>query len=87
MKTVHKFTIPIEDVAGVEMPGGAEILHVGVQRGVVCCWALIDTANKKVRRVFRVAGTGHPIEKNHGEFVGTVILAGGDLVFHIFDLG
>jgi hypothetical protein len=90
--TVWKFELRITDVQEVRMPRGAELLCVGTQAGtdgVVMLWARvgIDAARSQplaVRRI-RIAGTGHPDAT--GDYVGTVQLHGGALVFHVFDLG
>lgn len=86
-KTVWKFALPLEDVAGVDMPQGAHVLHVAAQHEVPTLWALVDPNAPLERRYFRFAGTGHPIKPEHaGRFVGTFFMAGGSLVWHLFEL-
>ncbi len=87
--SVWKFVLPIDDVVSVQMPARARVLSCGVQHGEVCVWAAVDTTAALVERRFRVAGTGHPLTliDASGPFVGTVMLHGGALVFHVFDLG
>lgn len=87
--TIYKYTIPTTDEPIIAMPRGARILSVDVQHGVPCLWAMVDPTAPKVARRFRLAGTGHPLaaEWTADRFVGTVILAGGMLVFHLFDGG
>jgi hypothetical protein len=50
-------------------------------------WALIDPCeNRKEKRSFRIAGTGHPIEyDDRMAFIGSVHMLGGSLVFHVFE--
>lgn len=88
MKTIYKYPLPIEDVVSIDMPVGAEVLTVQMQRGEPQLWALvpIDTWAPKERRLFRVAGTGHPIGSKVRRYIGTFQLLNGDLVFHVFEV-
>lgn len=87
MKTVWKFPIPTDDIVNIEMPQGAKVLHVDEQHGTPTMWALVDPNRKTTIRTFRFAGTGHPIDDGHADkFIGTFLLRGGSLVFHIFEI-
>ncbi|WP_435406250.1 DUF7352 domain-containing protein [Roseivirga pacifica] len=45
-------------------------------------------ANPKAFRELRIFGTGHAMDENfNGVHVGTYQIYGGDLVFHVFDMG
>jgi len=84
MRTIHKYILsPYNEK--VDMLAGAKILHVGVQRGAICIWAEVDTSAKFVERRFGVYGTGHTMPTEPGKYIGTVMLADGDLVFHIYE--
>ena len=86
-KSIWKFPVDAVDLFGVEMPEGAEILSVQVQRGTPCVWAMVDPGRKKETRNFVVYGTGHPVSNSGAKkFIGTFQLGGGDLVFHLFEL-
>lgn len=89
LKTIWKFQLDHRKQQ-VLMPEGAEMLSVGLQGGIdagsVCLWAMVDPDSPKVTRHIKWVGTGHPTE-GEGKFIGTVILEGGALVFHFFDLG
>lgn len=88
MYQVWKFPFNVTDRIAITMPKSARILSVDLQRGQPCVWALIDPEKPKRKRRFRLAGTGHPIPYEECErFVGTFQMRGGDLVFHLFDLG
>lgn len=86
-RRVYKYPLPIEDLVTIEMPEGARVLHVGEQQDRAFLWALVDPYAPKEVRSFRVAGTGHAI---HGfcrhPHVGTFLMKGGHLVFHVFDM-
>jgi hypothetical protein len=82
---IWKFLLEVTDRAGVLMPQGAEILHVGVQGTNIYVWAKIDTKATTSMRWFYVVGTGHDMPLKAGQYLGTVHLRNGALVFHIFE--
>lgn len=89
-RVVYKYAAPIEDSFSLELPVGAEILHLDAQRDVPCLWALVDPSDnaKKEARVFFYVGTGHkhPARFWRGlKHVGTVQLESGSLVYHLFE--
>lgn len=87
MKTVWKFPIEPADHFTLEMPADAEILDIQVQHREVQLWALVNPKAKLERRVFRLAGTGHPIEEGDElRYVASFQLHNGDLVFHVFEV-
>ena len=92
MLTVYKYKLQTTNYTRLELPMGAKLLHVAAQAvpggdDAICLWALVDPTAKTESKIFRVAGTGHPIEnEERWRFIGTVFLFGGDLVFHIFEL-
>lgn len=90
---VFKYPLLIEGYQTVEMPAGAVVLHVGVERGVPCAWALVDPEREPVTRVFRTVGTGHELnipedEREHEhlahEHLGTYEIGEGAFVGHVF---
>lgn len=85
MRAVFKYEVPIRDVVTIRMPANAKVLHVATQHGFPFLWALVDTDAPIVRRRFRVAGTGHPIE-GALTHVGSLLLEVDALVFHVFEI-
>lgn len=85
VQTVWKFSIDLGSDEPVLMPKGAQVLHVDNQDGALCVWALVDPHAPKVARGFVVVGTGHPVPAFRGRFLGTVLFAGGALVFHVWE--
>lgn len=85
MLTVYKYPFDIKDVVIVAMPAGAQVLHIGMQNGTPCLWALVDTDSPIVQRTFYVRGTGHPVQDSLWH-VGSFLMAGGHLVWHVFAL-
>ena len=83
MKTIWKFQLTIgEPVAA--MPRGAQILTVHEQYGEVCLWALVDPDAPTEDRRFHIVGTGHP-SAHLKNYIGTAQVAGGALVWHVFE--
>jgi hypothetical protein len=88
---IFKYEFAIEDLVDIPMPRGAVVLTVQLQRGVPCLWARVDPANPRERRRFRIFGTGHELPNEpgggrwHGRYVGTFQMAGGDLVWHLYE--
>lgn len=78
MKTIWKYTLEITDIQHVDLPEGAEVLHVDNQNESLCMWALVDPKAKPgPMRYFEIFGTGHPIKEDVGvsrKFLGTVIM-------------
>lgn len=83
MKTIWKFILQPE--CKVEMPAGAELLSVNAIGDDICLWAKVDPAAPKVSRSFVAFGTGHDVPDESLAFVGTALMLGGALVFHIFE--
>jgi len=74
--SVYKYPMEYTERQVVELPEGAEILHVGDQLGTVCVWAKINPdlpANKKY--MVTIVGTGQPCPEDLDEctFLGTVV--------------
>ena len=84
-KAVYKYKLQITKVIQeVVLPLGAQILCIKMQNDELCMWALVDpdqTYNEVVK--IRCAGTGHEITEDV-EYIDTVMLLGGELVFHFF---
>ena len=87
MMAVYNYPIRAQlcEPTEVEMPEGAQVLHVDMQHGMPCVWALVDTGDvPKVRRGFVVVGTGHSFNAEGATFLNTMFH--GELVFHAFEL-
>jgi len=84
-KAIYKFPIHLAAAPAIHMHAGAEILHVGVQNGEVCAWALVNPKAAMGLRMFNLIGNGHPIERDPGKYLATVQLEKGTLVLHVFD--
>lgn len=85
---IYKYPMPVpSDLDVLDMPAGARVLSVAVQDGVPCVWALVDPAAPLRPRAFAWRGTGHDASGlEAARFVGTVLMADGRLVFHLFEV-
>lgn len=85
MRTVFRYKVPVDDQPHTfEMHG--KLVAVGCRAlYAVEFWAIWDTTLPEVSRTFQVFGTGQP--DVIGEHRGTVIAPGGELVWHLFELG
>lgn len=70
----------------IEAPRSARFLSVEEQHGQIVLYALVDDGVPPQRYSVDIIGTGHlvPNELDSGNFVGTVKLHNGDLMFHVF---
>lgn len=87
MLTVWKYELGLTELDVIAMPKNARILHVREQDETACIWALVDPQETELEaRSFCVYGTGHRIPNRLGEYIGTVHLMAGSLVFHVFEI-
>ena len=92
MKTVWKFAVPIDD-EWHDWPFPADqIVHVDVQSpapdAAVMVWVEMSVDEPEVvpTTTLRVFGTGHPVP-DWALHVGSVVTAGGGLVWHLYLAG
>lgn len=87
-KAVWKFGFPFPgpDTFSIDMPGFAVPLTVQIQHGEPQIWALVTPSGVKRPHRFRIAGTGQPITEALKGHVGTFQIAGGNLIFHVFEI-
>lgn len=91
MRVIHKQVLGEHNRAGhthfhLDIEPGARILHVANQYGDIAIWYECDPAASVMPQVFEVVGTGGPVPIV-GDYVGSAILDGGRLVFHVYHLG
>lgn len=85
MRTIFKYSLPYtSDRPVIDMPIDSKVLAVQVQRGEVYVWAMVDPDADVFEKVqFTVVGTGQACV-NCGQYLGTIHLAEGTLVLHVF---
>lgn len=85
MKKIYKYSFEVQDKVTIRIPRNSTILIVQTQRDTPCLWALVDPDEELCDFVFRIFGTGHPIDPDLiGDYIGTFQMDEGRLVFHIF---
>jgi hypothetical protein len=84
MKAIWKYPLVITDTQSVWMPAGAELLTAQEQNGMLCLWALVNPTAELRQHAIYVVGTGNPTYMDAADYVGTVQMAGGMLVWHVF---
>ena len=87
MNTIWKFKMTGVSTV-IEMPLGARVLTAQVQHGDVVLWASfqVEYAGKKRTRTFVARPTGSEFSVGNEAYIATVQAAGGDLVWHIFEV-
>lgn len=98
MLTIWKYELRVADVQKVEMPTGAQLLHVAGQRidehtddhirhlTAPMLWAKVDTDAPRAHRLIGVVGTGNPAPADdEGVYVGSALC--GPYVWHVYDGG
>ncbi len=99
-QTIWKFPFEVEDEFEIEMPSGAQVIHIGVQTihephqlesKQACMWAIVNPEEPREdwhKFKFRVFGTGHAIPDtgHYGthHYVSTFQMYDGALVWHVF---
>lgn len=95
MSTIWKFPLNLYGPDGnvtdrpvVDIPEGALILTLCLQRGQPTMWAVVDPDAPMAQRRFVVVGTGQPMPDEPTVYVGTWLSdEDGTFVFHVFDQG
>ena len=86
LATIWKFPLAITDRQTVTMPKGAQILSAQMQGTTLCLWALVDPAASRKDRTIEILGTGNPAPDAHRSYISTTQMAGGRLVWHVFEI-
>lgn len=84
MRTIHKYVLE-ERTSDISTYEGAKVVHVAEQHGQVTVWLEVNTLQRECMRMLHVVGTGYEIPG--GAHVGSLLTAGGHLVFHVYDEG
>lgn len=82
--TIWKYPLKIEPEQIIELPWEAELLTVQFQTGVLTLWAKLDERRNKRLMIIRIFRTGHPINSNRLNYIGTAQDPYSCLVWHVF---
>jgi len=83
---IWKCKLKVTDEQVVELPDGAKFLDVQMQGEDCCIWTLCDETAPPKSRGIAIYGTGNPMPEYPGEYIATFQMAGGALVFHVFEI-
>jgi hypothetical protein len=85
MRTIWKTTLLAVQEQHINLPEGAEFLHVGEQHGNICIWSSVNPVNPSKLYTVYLYPTGFSYADDPAcKHLGTVIAHGGSLVWHIF---
>lgn len=85
-KAIWKFPVPYAYAVEIEIPTGAEIIHVGVQRDQLCMWAKVDPGAAVIKREFMVEGTGQPPNRRLHDATHLGSVFHDSMVWHLFEV-
>ena len=92
-RAVWKYDIPTADAATFAgyhtlIPAQAKFLNCAIQhdQDLVSTWFEVESEMPRVRRYFRVFGTGHTIDDSRFSYLGTTLHFNGSLVLHLYTL-
>ena len=95
MKRIFKYEIPMrlsymgaswEPRTNVKLPQGARILTTQAQNNVPVLWAEVDPEAPLEDRELLIAATGEDLPADvERTYIGTIQLAQGNLIFHIYE--
>lgn len=88
MQTIYKYPLEVTDKQSLTLPDGAKILSVQMQGESLCLWAMVSPTIQAIEtRTFWIYGTGHDVTlaPEHLNFLATVQMRGGTLIFHVFE--
>lgn len=84
--TIWRVTLDLIDSQIISVPNGAEFLTAQVQLGALSAWFRCDPGKASSNRVIWICGTGHHApDPDESRYLATVQMAGGTLVWHIFE--
>jgi hypothetical protein len=84
---IYKYPIPMTSKFSLSLPKDSKILTFQAQNNISCIWfSFPANTNEEIFRKFEIYGTGDDIISPYNlEYIGTVQLADGKLVWHLFE--
>lgn len=83
---IFKYKLEIVPRQTIEVTEGAEILSVHPQNDGLYVWAEVSTELPTEKREIIIITTGEDVNPCEGKrFLGTVLLANGNYVIHVFE--
>ena len=92
MRTVYKYPLAVTDRQEITVPSllhdgkpiPSKFLHVAMQNGQPCVWALVDNSAPSKSYTVTMCGTGCPCDSDPAGYLGTILLMNGGLVLRVF---
>lgn len=93
-EVIHKYEIDITNLLSngtyeIYMPKNPSILSCQKQKDKLVVWAIVDIDEPKVKKTFKLYGTGHIMDEEKDDnievYIGTVQF-NDELVLHVFVL-
>lgn len=92
MREIWKFTLQINVITEIALPGDTKILYFRIQKETPYIWAIVNVGimrdariRKDIRR-FIIRGTGHPDDNMLGyNYIGSDF-SDGSYVWHCFEI-
>lgn len=93
-KTVHKYEFPmsstgqLEDTLRIATPKNSKVVHVGTQDGFrPVIWVERPAGmHPEENRTYVIFGTGWATIPDSAVHIGTVVMPGNTLVWHVYDV-
>lgn len=92
MKTIYKYPLYINANNVLILAKNSKVLscQIDEKTGKPCLWAIVDKDEDDTeKRVFVLFGTGHDLLSDgvgRLEFISTIQMLNGGLIFHLFEL-
>ena len=86
MKRIFKYELLVADIQTIDTHTYFEPLSIEMQNEKPVLYAIIDDETPKQNVVLRTYGTGVQLDdyETRDHYIGTYMLMGGDLVYHVF---
>lgn len=84
MQVVRRYEIKLFQENEIEMPAGAQILHINGHATGTFLWALVDENKPAEKRKIGVFESDQDFTEHHKTYIGTFFMPG--TVFHAFEL-
>lgn len=78
---IHKYELHAGETV-LQLPEAADPVHLAIQHGKLCLWAMLDPLATRVSRRFLVCATGEAIPSSTS-YLGTVLES--VYVWHVFE--
>ena len=82
---IWKYQLEVTDEQIIELPIGSRPLFLAIQYDKLCIWIKVPSSIETVReQKIIIKGTGHDFDDIGLGYIGSIIQAGGKLVWHVF---